>query len=193
MTQKFDDIATDQLKRSKNLETNGVCYVHMNCTRNNYSWCLDWREICDAKVDCWPEPIDEQHCYELERNECDDGQYRCRNGQCIPQEYVSDNPYYPDCTDTTDERLLTIERVLQASCSYGDPSIRCSDTSCQHWMNSQCPGQHCTGGGSCRQSHSQRFNRFLFARTNNFHLSDKCWSIMICFIPGLLSLSLASN
>jgi len=165
--------------------------VHINCTRGNYSWCLDWREICDGKVDCWPEPIDEQQCYELERNECNEGQYRCRNGQCIPQEYVLDNPVDPDCLDTTDETLPSIQVAYPRRCSEGDPSIRCSDTACRHSSRAPCPSQTCNGAGSCRSQH-QRFDRFLMARTTNSHLSDECWSTMICLTKALPPLSLAS-
>jgi len=44
------------------------CYVHLNCNRvsdhgNNTSGaCLDWREICDGKVDCIDGGHDEEQC-----------------------------------------------------------------------------------------------------------------------------------
>ncbi len=191
-SQKFDDIVTNQLRKFYPLSTSGVCYVHLNCTRNNYLWCLDWREICDGKVDCWPEPVDEQQCYELERNECDEDQYRCRNGQCIPQEYIMDNPDVPDCIDTTDESVDSMRSFL-GFCFRGDPSIRCTDTSCPHWSFLQCVNQGCDGGGSCHFQHRQRFDSFLVTRTTNSHLSDECWSTMICLTQAIPTWSLVST
>ncbi|CAF1657122.1 unnamed protein product, partial [Adineta ricciae] len=45
--------------------------------------CLDWREICDGKVDC-SNGLDEYYCHELEMNECNIAtEYRCSNAQCI--------------------------------------------------------------------------------------------------------------
>ncbi len=193
VSQKFDDIVTNQLRKVDPFSPSGVCYVHLNCTRNNYLWCLGWHEICDGKVDCWPEPIDEQQCYELERNECDENQYRCRNGQCISQEYIMDNPFDPDCTDTTDEALFKSGILYPGSCSEGDPSIRCTDTSCSHWSVSECSNQHCGGAGSCRVQHRQRFDSFLVARTTNSHLSDECWSTMICLTKAIPTSSLVST
>ncbi len=37
----------------------------------------------------------------LEMNECEDDEYRCANGMCIPEEYWIDGDY--DCMDWTDE------------------------------------------------------------------------------------------
>ncbi len=190
-SQKFDDIVTNQSRKIDYLSPSEVCYVHLNCTHNNYLWCLDWREICDGKVDCWPEPVDEQQCYELERNECDEDQYRCRNGQCIPQEYIMDNPYAPDCIDTTDESVY-VQPVN--FCSQGDPSIWCSDTSCPHWLYPRCSDEYyrCSGS-SCRIPRWQRFDSFLVARTPNSHLSDECWSTMICLTKAIPTSSLVST
>jgi hypothetical protein len=59
------------------------CYIHLKCNRGPFPACLDWREICDGKVDCPDDAIDEQHCWQLEINECKDDEHRCKNGQCI--------------------------------------------------------------------------------------------------------------
>lgn len=35
--------------------------------------CLDWREICDGKVDCPDGGKDKEQCWQLEINECSNG------------------------------------------------------------------------------------------------------------------------
>ena len=34
--------------------------------------------------------IDEENCDKLEFHECDENEYRCANGMCIPEEYFLD-------------------------------------------------------------------------------------------------------
>ncbi|CAF5043873.1 unnamed protein product, partial [Rotaria sp. Silwood1] len=31
---------------------NGTCYIFIECNRGPLPSCLDWREICDEKIDC---------------------------------------------------------------------------------------------------------------------------------------------
>ncbi len=43
------------------------CYRHLQCDRTGNQGqtpnaCLDWREICDGKVDCVNDGYDEEHC-----------------------------------------------------------------------------------------------------------------------------------
>ncbi|CAF1381404.1 unnamed protein product [Adineta steineri] len=84
-----------------------TCYPHSSeCYRGPEPMCLDWREICDGKIDCIGEKfgIDEQYCHELEINECNEDEYRCHNGaQCIPYEFFRDDHQSIDCLDGTDE------------------------------------------------------------------------------------------
>lgn len=54
--------------------------------------CLDWRNICDGEQQC-DGGYDELNCDLLEFNECDDDEYRCRNGMCIPEEYWLDGKF----------------------------------------------------------------------------------------------------
>jgi hypothetical protein len=158
-------------------------------------WCLDWHEICDGKVDCWPEPVDEQQYYELQRNECDEDQYRCHNGQCIPQEYLMDNSYASDCIDTTDEIVQSIEQPVNF-CGQGDPSIRCSDVSCPYLISPLCSDtyeHYACSTGICPIQRWKRFDSFLVARTTNSHLSDECWSTMICLTKAIPTSQLVST
>jgi hypothetical protein len=92
---------TNSLEASQSLQTDNrlpnplfhqrfgdiVCYKTLSC----YSGllCLDWRNICDGEQQCrggW----DEENCDKLEFNECEDDEYRCTNGMCIPEEYWLD-------------------------------------------------------------------------------------------------------
>jgi hypothetical protein len=55
----------------------------MNNTDCESSICLDWREICDGKIDC-KNGYDERYCQALEMNECNPlTERRCYDGQCI--------------------------------------------------------------------------------------------------------------
>ncbi|CAF4165072.1 unnamed protein product, partial [Adineta steineri] len=84
-----------------------TCYPHLSgCHRGPEPMCLDWREICDGKIDCIGDKfgIDEEYCDELEINECNEDEYRCHNGaQCIPYEFFRDDHQSIDCLDGTDE------------------------------------------------------------------------------------------
>ena len=64
-----------------------VCYTTLTC--DSGLLCLDWRDICDGTQHCMY-GYDEENCDKLEFNECDDDEYRCMNGMCIPDEYFLD-------------------------------------------------------------------------------------------------------
>ena len=79
-----------------------TCYEHLKCNRGPFPSCLDWSEICDGKIDCLDGGLDEKHCWELEMNECEQNEYRCRNGQCIPRSFLGDWKNGYDCLDGSD-------------------------------------------------------------------------------------------
>jgi hypothetical protein len=81
-------------------ETIGTCYPFVNgCYRGPSPSCLDWREVCDGKMDCL-NGEDEKFCFELEINECVEDEYRCHyGGQCIPLAFVHDGLASSDCLD----------------------------------------------------------------------------------------------
>jgi hypothetical protein len=64
-----------------------VCYNTLSCTLG--SPCLDWRDICDSEQQC-ENGLDEENCDKLEFNECEEDEFRCDNGMCIPEEYWLD-------------------------------------------------------------------------------------------------------
>ena len=68
-----------------------VCYETLPC--NAGALCLDWREICNGVQRCF-EGIDEENWDKLEFNECEDDEFRCTNGMCIPEEFWLDGKYH---------------------------------------------------------------------------------------------------
>ena len=111
--------------------TNLTCYVHLECNRGPSPICLDWREICDGRIDCIGTGIDEVGCLELETNECEENEYRCHCGMCVPVEFWNDNPFNPDCLDRTDENddiSLKEDRIVGFSQCYQDPAFRCEES-----------------------------------------------------------------
>ncbi|UJR20169.1 hypothetical protein I4U23_023301 [Adineta vaga] len=98
-----------------------VCYTTLKC---NYGLlCLDWRNICDGAQNCI-DGIDEENCDKLEFNECEDDEYRCVNGMCIPQEYWIDGQR--DCMDWSDE----MDAGLGDFCPFHPLTIDCDDHKC---------------------------------------------------------------
>lgn len=64
-----------------------LCYKTLPC--DSSPLCLDWREICDGVQRC-VNGTDEENCDKLEFNECEDDEFRCTNGMCIPVEFWLD-------------------------------------------------------------------------------------------------------
>ena len=170
-----------------------TCYATLNCMRDEFVWCLDWREVCDGKVDCWPNPSDEENCEELEERECASDEYRCINGQCIPEAFLTDNSLSPDCLDQTDEDLLG--RLKWSPSHYqsagqaedhlkaGSPAFRCTDAAPAHWgytSLANCPHSHGTSSG--RSNLREAFERHLLSLTSNMHITEACWATMVCLL-----------
>ena len=125
--QSFDRIVRTHFHSKSAHEKNGqlTCYKHLNC--ETLFFCLDWREVCDRKVDCL-DGSDEFNCWQLEINECAENEYRCYNGQCIPGEFFRDVPSNPDCLDTTDE---PVNDYYYGSGCHEDPTFRCEEHTCR--------------------------------------------------------------
>ena len=77
------------------------CYTLLHCTEDGTAVCLHWSQVCDGKIDCVDGEEDEKSCFIMEINECKPNEYRCHNGQCIP-----DNGYREDtlaCLDLSNK------------------------------------------------------------------------------------------
>ena len=92
--------------------TNFTCYMHLQCNRGHSPVCLDWTEICNGQIDCLDGGFDEEYCWQLEINECNDNEYRCANGQCIPKLFFHDDTHLLDCLDGSDEIQTSLYKEL---------------------------------------------------------------------------------
>jgi hypothetical protein len=73
------------------------------------------------------EGLDEDYCEVLEFNECEDNEYRCANGMCVPEEYWLDGDY--DCMDYTDEMDII---VASGTKCFNRPSFICDEHFCPY-------------------------------------------------------------
>ncbi|CAF1429744.1 unnamed protein product [Rotaria magnacalcarata] len=98
-----------------------LCYLTLECDYGIL--CLDWRDVCDGIQQCMF-GVDEENCDRLEFNECEQYEYRCSNGMCVPDEYFLDGDY--DCLDWTDEK----EIIYDDYCPLEKVSSACDDRMC---------------------------------------------------------------
>ena len=141
-----------------------TCYIHLECDRGPTSLCLDWTEICDGRIDCSNNGIDEKDCWQLEINECSFDEFRCMNGQCIPKAFLFDGIDIPDCLDQCDAHGNGI--LINNRCFNQESSFKCEDVKC-------------TNGGfitsSCDQQRSDFIMKLLYS-IKDPAISDDCWS-----------------
>ena len=166
---------------SSNMIIQLPCYTFLQCNRGGSLLCLDWREICNGDIDCFDDAIDEASCFDLELHECDEGEYRCLNGLCIPHEFWEQGLGDADCLDRSDRSILTAYVPL----CYQDPTFRCEEHSCHPSARRfVCGDGQCVGRGKqCRNGRHSLLIDSLSARGD---LPDKCWTAMIC-LTGLVA------
>ncbi|CAF0843443.1 unnamed protein product [Adineta ricciae] len=144
---------TNRIQYERELVIN-TCYPYLSeCLRGPKPMCLDWREICDGKIDCINESfgIDEKYCEQLELKECEEDEYRCHNGaQCIPLNFFHDSWSSHDCLDGSDEDEIyqsKLETNLRAYLNCTDSmKFACEETMCRY------PGYFSCGDGQCLES-----------------------------------------
>ncbi|CAF4521245.1 unnamed protein product, partial [Rotaria sp. Silwood2] len=124
-----------KIKDSKYVQLYGdiICYMTLECDYGLL--CLDWRDICDGVQQCML-GLDEENCDKLEFNECENDEYRCMNGMCIPEEYFLDGEF--DCLDWSDK----IQYYDDKNCTIEEASVQCDDRICP-------PNQWSCGDGQC--------------------------------------------
>lgn len=180
--QSFSVIVGKMFNQKKKYEDDNVnipgltCYKHLQCDRGGSHLCLDWREICNGRIDCANGGVDESQCLELEINECNEDEYRCHNGLCIPKDFWQDDENNPDCLDRSDEPNILSSFDL----CFQIPTFRCEEHACR-------PGKSdfpC-GDGQCVEDfdlcHNGRTNLLIQSLLAKDGLPEKCWIYMACF------------
>ncbi|CAF1470526.1 unnamed protein product [Rotaria sordida] len=81
----------------------------MKCDSGSSPICLDWREICDGKIDYLDGGEDEKYCLELQINQCVDNEYQCSSGMCIDEAFLQEASMNylvsHECIDEWDEPI----------------------------------------------------------------------------------------
>ncbi|CAF1493972.1 unnamed protein product [Adineta steineri] len=152
-----------------------TCYIHLECDRGGPSICLDWREICNGRIDCLNSGIDEIGCFDLEINQCNENEYRCHYGLCIPKIFLQIESFQAQCLDRSDK---IIEYGLSVSdyrsYIYEDHEFVCRPDQ----------GQFSCGNGQCVEDFGQCQNNRHLALIQSIsiqeNLSYSCWTVMIC-------------
>ncbi|CAF1643605.1 unnamed protein product, partial [Adineta ricciae] len=142
-----------------------LCYNTLNCSSGKL--CLDWRNINDGKQQC-SDGLDEENWDKLEFNECEDDEFRCGNGMCIPLEFWLDGDY--DCMDWTDE--LPFDDYNGDVCRFAPNPMLCDEHICQHdWFS--CGDGQCIHG-LFRIAFDSDFSHYSPGCYNKRHLNYMC-------------------
>ena len=107
--------------------TTRTCYNNLVCNSGSDLLCLDWRNICDGQIDCFNNGIDEKNCWELQVNECNYGEYRCTDGQCIPESFLIETNVAFGCLDEPKGEHI---RFTYVSNNQREPTIATEDVRC---------------------------------------------------------------
>ena len=166
-----------------------TCYIHLKCDRGLTSICLDWTEICDGKMDC-NDGIDEQGCLPLTTNVCQDNEYRCDNGQCIPSTLKGDELYCLDQSEISRFRDFVIE-------SEDLPSSENEDVICSWRRNIQyrlpLVGDFTS---SCQELRRKAIEQVIWSTlSTTTDLNDNCLLALQCHlkIPTMINPSICFN
>ncbi|UJR07365.1 hypothetical protein I4U23_011651 [Adineta vaga] len=152
-----------------------TCYINIKCDRGGVSMCLDWREICNGRIDCLNNGVDEQDCFQMEINVCEENEYRCHNGLCLSTEISNSELYLIDCLD----RSATLYLNNYFSKCFNDLGFICEEHACQPG-----PKQFPCGDGQCVEDfdtcENGRHYLLIESMYTQGNLSDECWLALIC-------------
>ncbi|CAF1180714.1 unnamed protein product [Adineta steineri] len=154
----------------------GTCYILLECDRGGSSMCLDWREICDGRIDCLNGGVDEIQCFNLEINECNENEYRCHNGLCIPKIFLEMKFDEAQCLDRSDYLVknslclkfyfrLNVFECQEFICRPNEGKFSCGD------------GQCVEDFGQCKTNRPLSLTQSISVRGN---LSYNCWISIVC-------------
>ncbi|CAF0752094.1 unnamed protein product [Adineta steineri] len=153
----------------------GTCYILLECDLGGSSMCLDWRDICDGRIDCLNGGVDENQCFNLEINECNENEYRCHNGLCIPKTFLEMDFHEPQCLDRSDY-------LVNSFCARFYFNLNLFE--CQEFICRPNEGKFPCGDGQCVEDYGQcKNNRHLTLAQSvsvQGNLSYECWISMVC-------------
>ena len=158
-----------------------TCYEHLKCNRGFNPACLDWTEICDGKIDCFDEGLDEEDCWQLEIvDRCDINQYQCHNGQCIPNMFKDEHEFSFDCIDQSDESLVNRRIIRSGDQLVEEPIFMLEDVSCVNFVGTN-HGWSDTWTSSCVKHRQKLISYSMFSVKPN-SLSEECWTALKCIV-----------
>ena len=156
--------------------TSLTCYIHLKCNRGSKLICLDWTEICDQHVHCVDDQIDEKFCGQLLINECNEDEYRCRNGQCISKQFAFDELNIDECLDRSDNLMII---KLKEKESMNGPIINYEDIICVEKNVNTEPRQLISS--SCDVTRYNLLHEFIFRDTStSTTISSICLITFYC-------------
>ncbi|CAF0773728.1 unnamed protein product [Adineta steineri] len=157
-----------------------TCYIHLECNRGPSPSCLDWTEICDGKFDCLDSRIDEEHCWQLEIHQCNEDEFQCSYGGCIPKVFFHDDSMIPDCLDQSDEMFRNIQKSNHISdLDIKEPTFMYEDISCAKINRFKYPLHLLTS--SCVPSREDLLSHTMLSIKPNL-ITDECWTAFKCVI-----------
>ncbi|CAF1142600.1 unnamed protein product [Adineta ricciae] len=176
----FNEVVYDYYFFNRYKPTEFTCYSHLECDRGPSPACLDWTEICDGKIDCFNDGVDEKDCWQLKMHQCGENEFRCSYGQCVPVAFVFDNPFTPDCLDRSDEIHASLEYLEKFEFVTNEPIFKFEDVSCR-WLYNTRSSSTPFLSSSCLYEREMLLSKAMFSIKPNL-LHDECWTAMKCII-----------
>ena len=183
----LDNIIDEFYLTDRDKQLGPTCYVHLQCDLGFSSLCIQWSDVCDGFIRCI-NGTDEANCWQLEINECNENEFRCRNGQCIPWSFHDEKSKSFDCLDGSDEFTDTATYVLKSIAGpvYKLEELFCGKSHSKDSKNRFSCLYECFDYGRTAP------NAWLFFVDESKLFSSECWSALSCYLK-LIKLSNDSN
>ncbi|CAF4405271.1 unnamed protein product, partial [Adineta steineri] len=107
----------------------------------------------------------------LQINQCEENEYRCGNGQCIPDIFYHDSQDSFDCVDRTDEYT---NWILPFYNLINEPTFTTEDIICKKDIE-----RRASFTSSCVNNRNDLILKNMFLSKPNF-VSDDCWFAFRC-------------
>ena len=173
----LDEIVHDYYRYNRYDPSELTCYVHLECNRGSSSSCLDWREICDGKVDCLDGGLDEEHCWIMEMESYVQDDDLLGNKKCISERYFRDDSNADPCTGESTLIRTKGKDSTEKESLVRDPTFEEEEISCKKYNY---PDQKkAVTFSRCPETRFDLVHYLTFTIKPKW-LSDQCWSTMRC-------------